>query len=243
MHRLTATSVWYAYEATASFLWALPFTVTAYYFVTEVGMSPLQSCSSGQKIMGLSVFVFEVPTGIVADTTSRRLSIVIGNVVMGVAFVVVGAFGDVLADPGGLRPLGLRLDGLHERRDGRVARGRGGRRAPDGRIPPRRAGRTLVHRARDRRGVGLALVDIQLPIVLGGVGTIALAVFYAGWMPETRFAPAPREGRGTLSARQRTPERTGAGLDALDPHSSRSSASPPSWACGRVLRPAPGRRT
>ena len=47
--------------------------------------------------------------------------------------------------------------------------------------------------------VGLALVDVRLPIVLGGVGTIALAVFYAGWMPETRFTPAPREGRGAFA--------------------------------------------
>jgi DHA3 family tetracycline resistance protein-like MFS transporter len=46
-------------------------------------------------VMELSIFVFEVPTGIVADTTSRRLSIVIGNVIMGVAFVVVGVFPDV----------------------------------------------------------------------------------------------------------------------------------------------------
>ena len=63
-----ATSVWYAYEAAASFLWALPFTVTAYYFVTEVGMSPLELVLVG-TVMELSVFVFEVPTGIVADTT------------------------------------------------------------------------------------------------------------------------------------------------------------------------------
>ena len=35
-------TVWYAYEAVSSFAWALAFTVTAVYFVTEVGMSPLE---------------------------------------------------------------------------------------------------------------------------------------------------------------------------------------------------------
>ena len=35
--------------------------------------------------------------------------------------------------------------------------------------------------------VSLALIDLRLPIVLGGVGTMALAAFYAGWMPETRL--------------------------------------------------------
>ena len=42
MQRLSARTVWYAYEAAASFLWALPFTVAAYYFVTEVEMTPLE---------------------------------------------------------------------------------------------------------------------------------------------------------------------------------------------------------
>ncbi|HEY5872232.1 MAG TPA: hypothetical protein VIT46_03255, partial [Gaiellaceae bacterium] len=78
MRRLPASTVWYAYEAAASFLWAMVFTVTAYYFVTEVGMSPLELVLVG-TVMELAVFLFEVPTGIVADTTSRRLSIVIGN--------------------------------------------------------------------------------------------------------------------------------------------------------------------
>src|SRR4029079_14642015 len=47
--------------------------------------------------------------------------------------------------------------------------------------------------------VALALIDLRLPIVLGGVGTGGLAAFYAGWMPETRFALAPREARGTFA--------------------------------------------
>jgi hypothetical protein len=46
--------------------------------------------------------------------------------------------------------------------------------------------------------VGLALVDLRLPILLGGVGTIVLAVFYAGWMPEVGYRPAPREGRSSF---------------------------------------------
>jgi DHA3 family tetracycline resistance protein-like MFS transporter len=87
--RLRADRVWYAYEGVDSFLSTLIFTVTAIYFVTELEMSPLQLVLVG-TVMELTVFVFEVPTGIVADTYSRRLSIVVGYVVMGLAFLLVG---------------------------------------------------------------------------------------------------------------------------------------------------------
>ena len=52
-------------------------------------MSPLEFVLVG-TVMGVSIFLFEAPTGIVADTASRRLSIVVGNVIRGLGFVVVG---------------------------------------------------------------------------------------------------------------------------------------------------------
>jgi DHA3 family tetracycline resistance protein-like MFS transporter len=106
MRRLGPETVWYAYEAVASFLWTLVFTVTAIYFVTELGMSPLELVVVG-TVMELAIFVFEVPTGIVADTYSRRLSIVIGNVVMGAAFVLVGGVEAVWAVLAGFAVWGL----------------------------------------------------------------------------------------------------------------------------------------
>ena len=90
MQRLSARTTWYAYEAVASFLGVLAFTVTAVYYVTEVGMRPLQLVLVG-TFMEVSIFVFEVPTGVVADTYSRRLSIVIGTAVMGAAVILFGA--------------------------------------------------------------------------------------------------------------------------------------------------------
>ena len=52
-------------------------------------MGPLQLVLVG-TFMELTVFVFEVPTGIVADVYSRRLSTLIGVLVMGCAIVFVG---------------------------------------------------------------------------------------------------------------------------------------------------------
>ena len=186
MRRLPADTVWYAYEAAASLLWAMVFTVTAYYFVTVVGMSPLELVLVG-TVMELSVFLFEVPTGIVADATSRRLSIVIGNVVMGVAFLVVGAVPDVWPILVGyaLWGLGWLADEVgDDRLTGVYLRG-----AQIGRAF------TIVGIV---AGVGLALVDVRLSIVVGGIGTIALAAFYALAMPETGFRPAPRGERSSF---------------------------------------------
>jgi DHA3 family tetracycline resistance protein-like MFS transporter len=48
--------------------------------------------------------------------------------------------------------------------------------------------------------VGLAHVDLRLPILVGGAGTIALGLLLLVAMPETGFRPAPREDRSHLGA-------------------------------------------
>ena len=196
MRRLPASTVWYSYEAVASFLWAMVFTVTAYYFVTEVGMSPLELVLVG-TVMELSIFVFEVPTGIVADTTSRRLSIVIGNVVMGIGFIVVGGFPAVWPILVGYAVWGFGYTFTSGAMDAWLADEVGDTRLTDVYLRGAQIGRVFTI-AGIAVGVGLALVDVRLPIVLGGIGTIALAAFYALAMPETGFRPAPRGERSSF---------------------------------------------
>ena len=90
MRRLSATHTWFVYEAVASFFWTLSFTVAAVFFVLELGLSPLELVLVGTA-MELAVFVFEVPTGIVADTYGAQRSVVIGMFVLGGSFLLVGA--------------------------------------------------------------------------------------------------------------------------------------------------------
>ena len=59
--------------------------------------------------------------------------------------------------------------------------------------------------------VSLALIDLRLPIVLGGVGTMALAAFYAGCDAGDALPPAPRARRSTFAQMAHT-GRTGARL-------------------------------
>lgn len=65
-------------------------TVEGVYKVTTVGLNALQLVLLGTALE-VAVFLFEVPTGVVADLYSRRLSVIIGLVVMGAGAVLLGS--------------------------------------------------------------------------------------------------------------------------------------------------------
>ena len=67
------------------------FTASSIYQVTVAGLTPLQLVLVGTTLE-LSVFIFEIPTGVVADVYSRRLSIIIGMFLIGLGFLVEGTF-------------------------------------------------------------------------------------------------------------------------------------------------------
>jgi MFS transporter, DHA3 family, tetracycline resistance protein len=85
MTRLQATTVFYGLEF---FLSWTTFVVMAVYLVNELHLSPLQLVLMGTA-MEAAVFLFEIPTGVVADTYSRRLSLIIGYLGMGTAWALV----------------------------------------------------------------------------------------------------------------------------------------------------------
>jgi MFS transporter, DHA3 family, tetracycline resistance protein len=62
--------------------------VVAVYLVRDLHLTPLQLVLMGTA-MEAAVFLFEVPTGVVADTYSRRLSLIIGYLGMGLAWLGV----------------------------------------------------------------------------------------------------------------------------------------------------------
>ena len=207
--RLGAERVWYAYEGVDSFLSTLIFTVTAVYFVTELDMSPLQLVLVG-TVMELTVFAFEVPTGIVADTYSRRLSIIVGYVVMGLSFLLVSGVEAVWAVLAGWAIWGFGYTFTSGALDAWLADEVGTERVTA--VYMRGA---QIGRAASVFGivgaVGLGVVDLRLPIVLGGLGLIGLAVFLALAMPETGFEPLPREERSSFAQMAHT-GRTGVRL-------------------------------
>jgi DHA3 family tetracycline resistance protein-like MFS transporter len=67
------------------------FVVTSLYEATVANLSGTQLVLVGTAVE-LTILLFEVPTGIVADAYSRRTSIIIGYFLMGLGFLVEGSF-------------------------------------------------------------------------------------------------------------------------------------------------------
>jgi DHA3 family tetracycline resistance protein-like MFS transporter len=88
VRRVDAEKLYYALEFALS---TPTWIVTSLYLVSVLHLSPLQLVLMGTAMEG-AVFLCEIPTGIVADTYSRRLSLVIGFLGMGVASLLVGVF-------------------------------------------------------------------------------------------------------------------------------------------------------
>ena len=84
-----AETVYTVYNRWISAFFALAFTVNMVYFVTTAKLDPLQLVLVGTSLEA-SIFVFEIPTGIVADTVSRRLSVILGVFLMGIGIFLSG---------------------------------------------------------------------------------------------------------------------------------------------------------
>ncbi|HKX73052.1 MAG TPA: MFS transporter [Candidatus Saccharimonadales bacterium] len=67
--------------------------VTSLYLVTNGHLSPSQLVFIG-VVQGIAAFLFEVPAGVVADTFSRKWSVVISHMLMGVAMLMTGLVTD-----------------------------------------------------------------------------------------------------------------------------------------------------
>ena len=73
-----ATSVYIVIRVVSAFSSTVYFSVAPLYRIRTAGLSPLQLVLVG-TFMEAAVFVSEVPTGVVADTISRRRSVLIGH--------------------------------------------------------------------------------------------------------------------------------------------------------------------
>ncbi len=90
MDKLETKHVYYTMHIIISLASSIMFTTYAIYYIEELGLNPFQLILIGTAIE-LTVIVFESITGVVADTYSRRLSIIIATFILGVAFIFEGS--------------------------------------------------------------------------------------------------------------------------------------------------------
>lgn len=196
MKRLNGYHVFLFQEFTASLIFAVIFTVNLLYQAETVGLNPFQLVLVG-TVLEFTAFVAEVPTGILADVYSRRLSVLIGFALVGLGFIVEGSIPQFWAILLAQVIWGIGFTCQSGALEAWVA----------DEVGEERAGRTFLLGAQFGNAgalVGIAIsvvlgsVALNVPIVVGGVFLIALAVVLALIMPETGFKPGPREDRSTF---------------------------------------------
>lgn len=195
MKKLDAYKVYLFIEGMSALLTSMIFTASSVYQVTTAGLSPLQLVLVG-TVLELSVFLFEIPTGIVADVHSRRLSIQIGWFLVGLGFFIEGSFpvfwiillAQVVWGIGWTFTSGATEAWITDE------------------IGEAAAGKAFLRSAQignltSLTGIGLGILlgnlRISLPIQIGGLMLALLALFLILVMPETGFKPTPRAERNS----------------------------------------------
>ena len=191
--KLNATKVFLFIEFAASAFFAMMFVTTSLYEATVAGLAPLQLVLVG-TMLEISAFVFEVPTGIVADVYSRRTSVIIGYLLMGLGFLVEGFFPFFLPILLAQVIWGLGYTFTSGATQAWISDEIGEESANKLFVRATQVGlfASLI-------GMGAAaLVGAQnsaLPIRVGGLGVVLIGVVLVFIMPETGFHPTPRENR------------------------------------------------
>jgi DHA3 family tetracycline resistance protein-like MFS transporter len=174
-------------------MWA---TVASVYRIEVVGLDPLRLVLLGTALE-VAVFLFEVPTGVFADTFGRRRSVIVGCVLMGSGFALEGAVPEFLTVLAAQAVWGVGYTFVSGALEAWVA----------DEAPDRDLGNVYLRGEQaDYLGsfvgipasVLLGLVALNVPLLTGGALTIALGLALVFAMPERNFRPSPREGRSSI---------------------------------------------
>ena len=195
MFRVEASKVYYFIEFTSSAFFSMMFVVISLYEATVAGLTPMQLVLVGTTLE-VSAFLFEIPTGVVADVFSRRLSIVIGYIMMGVGFLVEGLFpsflpillAQVIWGVGYTFTSGATQAWITDE------------------VGEEKANPLFMRAARfgliaSLFGMGATMFiganNAAMPILVGAVGVILIGITLIFIMPETGFKPTPMENRNS----------------------------------------------
>ena len=202
MRKFEAYKYYLFIETTSSLLYFMAFTAMSLYEIRIARLAPLQLVLVGTTLE-LTVLLCEVPTGIVADVYSRRLSIIIGLCLIGSGFLLEGLvplfatilLAQVLWGLGYTFTSGSRQAWLSDE------------------IGEENANRAFLRANKFSLGGSLAGMllailignrHVNLPILASGGFFIVLAGILATTMSEHGFHPAPMEQRNTFQQMLRT---------------------------------------
>ncbi|MEZ4520807.1 MAG: MFS transporter [Thermomicrobiales bacterium] len=164
--------------------------ITSIYLVLDAGLSPFQLVFLGTA-QGIISIIFEVPTGVVADTISRKWSLVISQILIGGSMVATGL---VTAFPA------LVITQMIWGVGWTFASGADVAWITDELNDPQRIGRVLAAQARwSYIGAATGMIALgslawiterDTAMICAGLATTVLGLYVATRFPETGFTPA-----------------------------------------------------
>ena len=190
-------SVYLCMRGASQLFFAVIVAVNVVYQVVVAHLDPLGLLLVG-SVLELTCLLFQVPTGLLADTYSRKLAVVAGTVLVGTGFMVEGLLPNFWAILAAQVIWGAGASLADGAEDAWITEEVGTTRASGLFLRGSQVGQVaaLVGMV---AGVALATVRLNLPIVLGGLLTLLLGVALFFLMTEEKFTPARRHVNGDLA--------------------------------------------
>ena len=210
MRKLPAKTLYLIYCLVTALLFWMTFTASSVYYISIVQMTPLQLVLTG-TMLEATVFLFEIPTGIVADLYSRRLSIITGIFLIGAGFLLQALIpqfwavllAQLLWGAGWTFTSGALDAWLSDE------------------TSEENANRYFLKGAQFEQGgailgalgaMVLGSLRVSLPMIVASAGFLVFGLFLSLIMPEDHYNPARPEARHTWKTMWRTFQ---AGLSAI----------------------------
>ena len=188
VNKLSAYKTYLLFSAITEMCFSLVATVMIVYHIEIVHLNPLQLILVGTTLE-LACFIFEIPTAIVADVYSRKLSIVIGGVLTGVGFILEGSISSFVFVLVAQIVWGLGSTFISGSLEAWIAEEEKNKDLDEIYIKGAQAGQIGAF-----IGIVLSTVianfSVRLPIIVSGVLFIILALFLWLYMPENNFKPS-----------------------------------------------------
>ena len=188
VNKLSAYKTYLLFSAITAMCFSLVATVMMVYHIEIVHLNPLQLILVGTTLE-LACFIFEIPTAIVADVYSRKLSIVIGGVLTGVGFILEGSISSFIFVLVAQIVWGLGSTFISGSLEAWIAVEEKNKDLDEIYIKGAQAGQIGAF-----IGIVLSTVianfSVRLPIIVSGVLFIILALFLWLYMPENNFKPS-----------------------------------------------------
>jgi DHA3 family tetracycline resistance protein-like MFS transporter len=192
-----------AYSAGHGVLFQLMSTIFSVFVILELGLDPLQLVLLGTILEG-TYLVFEVPTGVVADTYGRRASVVISLIGTGAAFLLLGVANSFLVAVVSQALWGVFATFSSGADVAWLTDEIGEERARPYYVKSEQAWH-LGAFVGIAGAIALGSISFRLPIIVCGLGFVALGIWLAFVMPEEHFRRRERaEGERAHHSMART---------------------------------------